>query len=111
MVGTGSATITFLVYDRAAATRYTFDVMLSLGSGATAAERDAVRAALRGIDTVDGIRYDGGTVPGSFTFRTRGRGFDCGVLDRARALPAVDGITVSRVPRGKSAPETVIHCD
>jgi cell division protein FtsX len=123
LVGIGGTVAGFLLYgpvmERLDPPEYTYNVSLFLTADVTGAQRDALRAALSGIDgveyqsreqayenfkelyrdspdLVEKVRPD--ALPESFRFETTGtnRTFDCGLLAPAKDLPGVDDITVTR---------------
>lgn len=137
LVGVGATVAVFLVpyvYHRLNPTEYTFEVSVWLNSDISAADRDAVRSGLAGIDTVDGVKYESreqayerfkelfkdspdlvesvtpDSLPESFYFMTKQAEFDCGILDPVADLPAVDDIAVTKVSIETSPPRTPVDC-
>lgn len=137
LVGVGATTAAFLLpnlYHRLNPTEYTFEVSVWLRPDISAADRDAVRSGLAGIDTVAGVKYESreqayenfkklykdspdlvesvkaDSLPESFYFETKRAEFDCGILEPVADLPAVDNITVMKVSIETSPPRTPVDC-
>jgi hypothetical protein len=135
LVGIGGTSAAFLLYDRFNVPEYTFNVSVFLKADVTDADRDAVRSALAGIDTLDGVEYESreqayenfkeiyrdspdliesvrpDTLPESFRFQTKGTDFDCRILAPALALPAVDDVYVAGISKeNKELPVKDVYC-
>lgn len=126
LVGVGGTAAAFLLYEpvmeRLDPPEYSYNVSIFLRADVTDPQRDALRAALDGIDVPGGVEYESreqayanfkelykdspdlvakvspDTLPESFRFGTKGtnKTFDCGLLAPVKDLPGVDDITVSR---------------
>jgi cell division transport system permease protein len=137
LVGVGASTAAFLLpslYHRPNPTEYTFEVSVWLKPDISAADRDAVRSGLAGIDTIAGVKYESreqayenfknlykdspdlvesvkaDSLPESFYFETKRAEFDCGMLEPVTDLPAVDNVTVMKVSMETSPPRTPVDC-
>jgi cell division protein FtsX len=141
LVGVGGTTAAFLLYEpvmeRLDPPEYTYNVAIFLRADVTVAQREALKAALDGVDVPGGVRYESreeayenfkelykdepelvesvrpDTLPESFRFETTGtnKNFDCGLLDPVKDLPGIDDISVTRFSKDdRESPMRQLSC-